>query len=325
MQRIGLMGLAAVGIAALWLVRNFAWVQNPFHPFLGKFFGSAADTIAFTGDVPPLIHRHLVYGESWIEIALLPLRMIGGGADNNPAQFDGVLSPILFFALVPLFLKILWPWIKLSAKVAGVHFLASIILFHALVRYQTPIVCLLILLSVVGIFALRFRKIEGALVIPLLALGMHLVWSGTYLKDRLARDQPWKLLRGQESREEYLTRTVPGFSLIQTVNSSLLDNTKTYLLLTGNHYYYFDRPVEGAYFSQRPLLAWLRQSRDVDDFVAKLQAQGFSHFLLNTKSADTLLHGVLTDDEYRIWQIFLTERAAVIKRDQRYALVAIKG
>lgn len=99
-----LAGLAFFAMSALvaspWYVKNWLLTGNPFHPLFGGIFGAtdnphaAAALIGKTGS-SVFEKRHLIFGETFLETLLIPIRMFFEGTDNAYRTFDGVLNPIL--------------------------------------------------------------------------------------------------------------------------------------------------------------------------------------------------------------------------------------
>ena len=85
-----------------WLAKNWLQTGNPFFPLLGGFFpaktgveGGGASYVS----LGVFAKRELLYGESWWQIAALPLRLFFFGRDDDPQYFDGVLGPSLILLL----------------------------------------------------------------------------------------------------------------------------------------------------------------------------------------------------------------------------------
>jgi hypothetical protein len=75
-----------------WLVKNAIDTGNPLFPLFSSVVGGRSLPRAPQVDV--FTYRQALYGESWLDILLVPLRVFATGRDANPAQFDGVLNPI---------------------------------------------------------------------------------------------------------------------------------------------------------------------------------------------------------------------------------------
>ncbi|PIE48282.1 MAG: hypothetical protein CSA42_00065, partial [Gammaproteobacteria bacterium] len=94
----------ALFVFSPWLIRNTLWTNNPLYPLYDNFFNPANNPLA-TDDKQIRLGifklRELLYGESALQIFLLPIRVFFEGQDNIPQYFDGKLNP--FLLLLPLF------------------------------------------------------------------------------------------------------------------------------------------------------------------------------------------------------------------------------
>ncbi len=108
----------AVLVFSPWMIRNYILKTYSFYPLYDNLFNravpvspntqSASQTLE-TNIVPQQTSkadpsrwssfaiRKIIYGESWWEIALIPVRIFFQGQDDNPKYFDGKLNPFLFF------------------------------------------------------------------------------------------------------------------------------------------------------------------------------------------------------------------------------------
>ena len=92
-----------------WMARNYHWKGNPVYPLYDKWFNPPSPTSMeieanrAEKKVPIGLfgYRSLQYGETWWQIALLPVRVFFEGEDGRPQFFDGKLNPFLLF--LPIF------------------------------------------------------------------------------------------------------------------------------------------------------------------------------------------------------------------------------
>jgi len=102
-------------IASPWYLKNYLQTGNPFYPLFNSLFQSINHT-----PVQEIIHneavrkigslgffqmREVMYGESFWETLLIPLRMFFQGEDNSYRYFQGVLNPILILFVPFIFLS----------------------------------------------------------------------------------------------------------------------------------------------------------------------------------------------------------------------------
>ena len=204
-----------IGVALLifspWCIKNFVWTGNPIYPLYNSVFQEKPATLSDVneGDQSgavslPLDHfslRRHGYGDSALEIALVPVRIFFQGRDDNPKYFDGVLNPYLF--LLPLC------WLILSGReafqersasfylavFAGLYLLLVFFLKDMRIRYIAPIIPPLVILSVFGFYdVLRFlqKRLRGTGLLAaktgcVLLLGMLLALNYNYVFKQFRR------------------------------------------------------------------------------------------------------------------------------------------
>jgi len=313
--------LIALLVFCPWPLKNFLWTQNPFYPFLQSWFGGSSHDIAFLGSVKPLMHRAQVYGESWWQIALIPVRFFFSGQDNDAANFDGVLSPVLLAFLFLFTWRSKPEWLNLSLGFVVLYLGFSLLLFHALVRYQMPSLIILCLLSalVLGEATPRFS------LLPKLILIFHFIFAFLYCL-RLADDNDsLAFLNGTLDKERYLQQHLTEYNSIAFINHNLPAGSKTYLLLTGNRYFYFDRNVRGGYFSGEAIVEELKRDQSASDLLKFFLDQDIDHLMLNAPRTQALFKDSLTPKEELIWQEFFNQQLQILFKDGPNLVARIKG
>lgn len=86
-----------------WLIKNMLLTSNPLYPLLQGIFNVAdiskqdgTHSIVSGRTYSGIFQmREALYGESFWETLLIPIRYFFQGQDNNPRYFDGVLNPVL--------------------------------------------------------------------------------------------------------------------------------------------------------------------------------------------------------------------------------------
>ena len=161
-----------------WLVKNWYQTGNPFFPLLAGFFtpresGGGAGGVHVSLGI--FAKRELLYGETWWEIAALPLRIFFAGRDDAAQYFDGVLSPLLIL-LLPWVFKGKWREEKdFLVFFAALFFLYALFLVDMRIRYILLIVPPLVALLVYAVFNIYLRiKRPAYLILGLLFFaGFH--------------------------------------------------------------------------------------------------------------------------------------------------------
>lgn len=306
--------LAALLSASPWLIRNAAWTGNPIYPLYNDFFNRSYTTSPpdqqlstatekevktdeeknSSGARGVFTRRYILYQENIWQLLLLPVRIFFEGQDNDPRYFDGRLNPFLFFLPLLGFLGIMQE--KKQLRLEKIT-LAAFSVFYFLfafntgvlrIRYLAPILPFLVILSMYGLnnleklagkYATRFglAKLAWPLTVCLL-----LFWNGSYISQQFIIVDSFSYITGRLSRDEYLTKQIPEYPVLQYANSNLPDSSKILCLFLGWRGYYLDRPhLFDSHGNPDLLLSWLGQPEsNVDMVLQNLQEQKISHLLL---------------------------------------------
>ncbi len=322
-----ILGAIALITYSPWLIRNFVWKGNPIYPLLSGHLMDAQSSPNFVGanSLSPLIQRVLLYGETWIDILAMPFRMILTGADENPAKFDAVLSPIFIILFVGLGAISFRSWSGWVGFIVVSYFVLAIVATGARSRYLLPIWVPTLGLVFLGLHQLKklFPKYGTRLKQSLLFL--HALWVINYLVDLGRAKNLVDYITTDQTQESYLSTKLSEYDLIKKVNEQTVENQadRIYLLGTGNRFFYFINPVISSHYSQKYLLEGMSQV-DSNKLLAEwFIKRGVRFLLVNRVRADTLLSSSLSDDQKVIWQQFITENMVERVKFGAYSLFYI--
>jgi len=268
--------------------------------------------------------RELLYGESWWQIAALPLRLFFTGQDDNPQYFDGILSPVLIL-LLPWAFKGKWAEEKKLLAGFAVLFLGyALFLVDLRVRYILLIVPPLVVLAVYGIFNIYLRI--GQPVYLFAGLLFFAAFHGYHLWHYFEQIAPLGYLSGRESREQYLTRALPEYPAFQYINRELSAAAKIYLLFIGRRGYYCER----EYFhdsGELPglLLRAVRAAKEPADIVRQLKEKRLTHLLIREELLVRFLRDNLTATQQPVWDGFVAAHAKTLFRHSGYSVLQLHG
>ena len=288
--------LISLTVFSPWMIRDVIWKQNPIYPLYNSWFNPPPPAIQSpSGQTPPdldhaplnqFLIRKYVYHESWWQTLAIPLRVFFEGQDDQPAHFDGRLSPLLFF--LPFFgfffirkkPKRLQFEMKLLLAFSVLYLLFAFALTDMRIRYIAPIVPPLVILSIIGSHDLwqwgkPSRHYRAAMICAgVAALGaFHL----SYLVTQFSVVQPLPYIRGEISRNTYITRYRPEFPAIEFINHHLPKTARILALWLGDRGYYFDRRVFFALTLPETVLG---PSTSPNDVAMALHRMGISHIIV---------------------------------------------
>ena len=292
-----------------WYIKNYILTANPVYPLFDRFFqhihhaGRGGEVLAGVAQnnwgANIFQRREMMFGESFWETILIPVRMFFQGKDSSAQYFDGVLNPILIIMLPFAFLSKKLSRDKIFFLLFSVFFLFMACFLTVIrVRYILPIIPFLAILSVVGIkniveWAGRksqpFRQIGliGIFAVVVVLISFNVV----YLKDYFNTIQPVRYILGQETRDEFLTGHAACYPAIRYVNENLPDDSRVFLMFLGRRGYYLDRPYcHEASFGMHTIKRMVGASRDEQDFKSCLQSLNCTHILMRIGMFNKYLH-----------------------------------
>ena len=303
--RSALHGLLFLSISLLvfspWMVRNYSWKKNPIYPLYDHMFNpqktstsgeDESQNESINAGLGVFVIREGIYHETWLEIALVPIRVFLEGQDGSPKHFDGKLNP--FLLVLPVFAFWRMREEKEEVRKEKKVMLAFVVLFFAIafftrdlrIRYIAPIIPVLVVLSVMG--AEKFHRAIGkgrnargeriAFVLLMISLASALAYNGRYVVAQFKEVEPFGYITGAVSRDEYLDRHRPEYAAMRFINNHLPQDAKVMLVFLGDRGYYCDREYV---FGEGLLGILFRGSRAPEDILVGLQREKVTHLFIN--------------------------------------------
>jgi len=273
-----------------WLIKNFIWTNNPLYPLFDKWFNPAnVDSINSIG---PFAQRRMLYQESLWETLLIPLRIFFQGQDNNPRYFDGKLNP--FLVILPFFAfcgrkndpSELQREIKILFAFAILFLLFAFFMRDMRIRYITPIIAPLVILSVFGLDKIyRFEKKEYSETSKKIRIGLvsmlvcfMLFLNARYIVEQFRYIAPLSYISGRVGRDEYIEKYRPEHAVIQYANKNLSDNARILGIFIGNRGYYSDREV--VFFNIKLFRKTIDSAVSAERLLYDIKNKGISHLII---------------------------------------------
>ena len=317
-----------------WMLRNMAWTGNPVYPLYDKFFNTTDFNLETKPDVQmeeqiPISHiriRREIYGESWLQIALIPLRVFFQGQDDNPQYFDGKVNP--FLLLLPLFS--FWGAQFRTRQEKTEKFLmlffSIFFLFYSCaqtsirIRYFSAILPPLVILSMFGLNNIQERLLDK---IPVRSnffkksfcfgiVGIMLWLNAIYIVNRFELDQPFSFLFGEVTRDEYIQKYRPEYAAYHYANKHLDPGTKILGIYLGGRGYYSDRHIE---FSTEILKNLATNAKTGRYIYEKIKESGFTHLLINFQLFDSFAQKYDFHKRQLLKQFFETHTVLEFSKD----------
>jgi len=308
-----------------WGIKNLIQTDNVFFPAFAGFFSSVGEGSSGGGaGIGIFGKRAFLWGESWWEIAALPIRVFFTGRDDEAQHFDGVLSPMLILFL-PWAFKGKWgEEKKLMFSFVVFYLLYALFLVDLRIRYLLPMVAPLVILLVYGVHNIYLRILHPSILVG--ALIVLLAFNGIYLWNYFQSVSPLGFLSGKESREGFLNRMLPDYPAVQYINQKLPPTAKIYFIFMGRRVYYclrdyFHDPGDHAW----SLVRMIQEAQSERGVKTKLEEKGLTHLLVRDELLEKFLRNNLSSEKQKLWESFVALHLRGLFRDQRYSLYQVHG
>jgi hypothetical protein len=321
-----LRALAIYGLFSLvpllpWLMRNFLETGNPLFPLMQGVFGGRE-----LGDRPSIdvfTYRHVLYGESWLQVVLTPIRVFLTGQEGNPARFDGVFNPLLLLGFFTLF----FPGATRRKRVLAGFSAAVLIMVFFLVafrsRYAIAVLAPLTIISVETIAIWSSRSAAWRTACAALVVG-SLAFNTAHFVSFWNRVDPLAFLSGRESRQEFISRFVPEYPVVHFANRHLPEDANVYLAFLGQRGYFWERSYTyDFHYSGVALRDAVQGTEQADDIAARLRGEGVSHIASVDQLLARYLSHNLDEAEQRRWQEFAAQHLRLLFRQSGVGLYEI--
>ena len=277
-RRIGLYVATALIAGSPFYLKNLIVTGNPFYPFFYGIFGGRG----WDGDqarLYDLLVQNLGMGRNLLDYLLLPWNL-SIRAKMDSIEFDGILGPI--FLLTLPFLAALRRW-EAPLRMLLIYALLAFFFWASSaqqIRYLIPILPLLAI--VVGAILTRYRRRKNIFALLLCIVAGSLAFNGYHIAREFIKIAPLRVAVGLESRDHFLSRTLPTYTMYRFVNQSLPPDARVFLIYMKNYTFLCERDCYAdAMFEIHTLQKILREEASPDRIHNRLKAAGFTHLLYN--------------------------------------------
>ena len=194
------------------------------------------------------------------------------------------------------------------------------------IRYVVVIVPPLVILAMDGLRGLlgavasragagRPRTV-AVLLVAVCVSGLMLAYNGRYLGEQFAVVKPLPYLRGEVSRDDYITAFRPEYPAIRFANATLPPDARVLCLFLGNRGYYmrfqpvFEQPHGNGLFAR--FLAAPERSLAI---TAAMREKGITHVLMRDDLAAAWLHQLDEADRQRIAPLFANAAQPLLRHN----------
>ncbi|MBU1743954.1 MAG: phospholipid carrier-dependent glycosyltransferase [Proteobacteria bacterium] len=291
--------LVSLCLFSPWLIKNLILTGNPLYPLFKGLFTAGINNVAPDGSARSMVSgevymgmfrlREMLYGESFWETLLIPVRFFFQGEDYSGRYFNGVLNPILILLVPFAFMKRSLHGDKLFFVLFSVFFiLASFFLDQLHIRYILPAIPFLAILTVMGImniFAWTSEKRGPSRFVYVCIILLFLLTLGAgnviYLNKYFQGLQPANYVLNLETRDAYLKRHIRSYAAIGYINSHTPPNARIRLLFLARRGYYLNRIYEDdATYGMDVMRGLAANAGEEGSFRKYLGSLGCTHMLI---------------------------------------------
>jgi hypothetical protein len=292
-----------------WLIKNLILTGNPLFPLFTGFFNTNVNGIATDGNTYSVVsgntsmgmfkYRAMLYGESFRETLMIPLRFFFQGQDFSDRYFDGVLNPVLIIMVPFAFMNKSFQKDKIFFFIFSVFFiLITFFLDELRIRYILPAIPILAILTVMGIMNVLTWSTEKAARIKYFYTGiilLFLVMFGAknimYLNNYFQKLQPINYICNMETKDDYLNRHLKSYAAISYINKYTPRDARIRLIFLAGRGYYLDRVYEDdSSFGMDVIRDLVANSNYEITFQKYLHSLGCTHLLVRKDLLLKYLH-----------------------------------
>jgi len=334
-------------VASPWYLKNYFQTGNPFYPLFNSFFkllhhppvqeALHGQAIEKAGRISFFKMREVMYGESFWETLLIPIRMFFQGKDNSYQYFQGYLNPILI---------VFSPFVLLNKKngedkfffifFSVIFIVMAYFLTAKQVRYILPVIPFLSILAVMGIkdfldklkertFFSSMRlggKIKSIVKVFVFAsLAILLMFNFVYLKYRIEIINPFPYVLGKETREAFLRRHLLHYDAVKFINDTLPDNAVVFTMFLGGRGYYLNKKYKNEpSFGMNTIRQMVINSANGESFDNYIRSMNITHILVRSDLFYRFLHDNFSKAEIRRFLILINKNWTKLNNNNGYAV-----
>jgi hypothetical protein len=332
--------LISLFVFSPWLIKNIILTGNPLYPLFKGIFNvngittqdGAYSMVSGNTYMGIFQIREMMFGESFWETLLIPIRFFFQGQDNSDRYFDGVLNPILIilspFALMN---KSFYRDKLLFISFAVFFILMASFLDQIRIRYILPIVPILSILTVMGLInilnwtmSLSIR-LRNFLVVVLLSIFIVIMSKNIfYIKNYYQNISPMSYILGKESKDEFISRNDHSYPVMKYINKFTPENAKIRLILLAGRGYYLERTYEDdPTIGMAVIRGLVAASNDDKTFQNYIYFLGCTHLLIRIDLFHQFLQNNYSPDTGKLLIQRMSKTMDIIYNKDGYAVYRV--
>jgi hypothetical protein len=166
----------------------------------------------------------------------------------------------------------------------------------------------------------RYQKRKRIFALLLCIVAASLAFNGYHIIRGFMKISPLRVAAGIESRDTFLSRTLPHYPLYHFVNRNLPPDARVFLLYMKNYTFLCDRSCYAdSMFEAHTLQVILQQESSASGVRNRLKAMGFTHLLYD----GFFLFGEpspLSAEQKRLFFDFQSSHLRIVRSEGTYRL-----
>ncbi|MFC1866784.1 hypothetical protein ACFL0H_01415, partial [Thermodesulfobacteriota bacterium] len=197
------------------------------------------------------------------------------------------------------------------------------------IRYISPIIPPLIILSIYGLRNLidTFKSSGSHTVrwagriLVLIILTIFLYINAGYLLGQIRHVSPFKYLRGELNRDEYIAEYRPEYPSMKFINENLGQDAKILFIFLGKRGYYCDREYV---FDSNILKNLINGAETSEDMLKGLKRLGFTHLLIYYHLFERWLNENFSYEKILLTRQFFSEHVGQLFYEKGFGVSILK-
>ena len=263
-------------IGCPFYIKNWIMTGNPLYPFFFNVFGGKGWS-SVQARYFDYFHHHLGMGRTLKDYLLLPWNL-SFHAVMNSTRFDGILGPV-FILTLPFAISLRKS--PQSIKIIAVYCIFTFIFWAFAVQQIRYLIPILPFLAIMVCYLLNYyRKKAVIFTLLILAVSFSLTFNGFHIIKDYNKIKPLGVISGAESRNAFLSRMIPSYTMFRYVNQKLPQDSKIFFIYMKNLGYLCNRSYySDSMFESYTIQKILSRTETPAEVHRTLKARDFTHIL----------------------------------------------
>jgi hypothetical protein len=198
------------------------------------------------------------------------------------------------------------------------------------IRYVAPIIPPLVILATLGLHQITMMVTNRKVALParigsgfiIFVVTIIIALNASYILKQFRYVDPFSYISGRVSRDTYIAKYRPEYSIYQYVNQNLPDNVKILGLFLGNRRYYSERDL---IFGVSEFKKIVNSVDSENKFLKELREKGFTYLIIRFDLFNQWTNKQFDDRKKEMLKIFFARHAKHILSQDGYGLFELRN